>query len=221
MTVADGQGGSAEIGVTVAVTDVAEAPGVPAAPTVTSPTQDSLGVSWVAPANTGPPITDYDLQYRLGDGAYTAAGHEGPGLEATLEGLQTDTPYEVQVRASNAEDTGDWSASGMGRTRANVAPVFPEGQTTRRELAENSGAGVNIGAPLSATDTDGGTLTYELGGSDAAAFALDAGSGQLATATGVAYDHERQAHLRGHGDGRGWPGRQRRDRGHGGGHRYG
>ena len=142
---------------------MAEAPGVPAAPTVTSPTQDSLGVSWVAPANTGPPITDYDLQYRLGDGAYTAAGHEGPGLEATLEGLQTDTPYEVQVRASNAEGTGAWSASGMGRTRANVAPVFPEGQTTRRELAENSGAGVNIGAPLSATDTDGGTLTYELG----------------------------------------------------------
>ena len=67
--VEDGRGGSDTIGVTVTVTDVdGEAPLTPSIPTVTeTPNSDtSLEVSWTAPSNPGPPITDYDVQYREG-----------------------------------------------------------------------------------------------------------------------------------------------------------
>ena len=62
----DSNGGTDTIEVTITVTDVNEPPAAPAAPTVSAITGSttSLTVSWTAPANTGPPIDDYDLQYR-------------------------------------------------------------------------------------------------------------------------------------------------------------
>ena len=59
--------------------------------------------------------------------------------------------------------------------------------TLTREVPENTPPGVNIGAPISATDADEGamefgqTLTYSLGGTDAASFDIDASTGQLIT----------------------------------------
>ena len=62
--------------ITVTVTDVAgEAPGVPATPTVTSASVTSVTVTWAAPSNPGPPITSYDLQYRV----TATAGTSPPG----------------------------------------------------------------------------------------------------------------------------------------------
>ena len=50
---------------TISVTDEREPPEVPeAAHTFSGETADSLQVSWKEPDNTGPEITDYDLQYR-------------------------------------------------------------------------------------------------------------------------------------------------------------
>ena len=92
-------------------------PGKPPAPTVSTSTPYSLTVEWPEPENTGTAITDYDVQYReVGSGSFTDAQHEGTGLRATLTGLSPDTVYEVQVRATNATGTGDWSESGEGRT---------------------------------------------------------------------------------------------------------
>ena len=68
VTVVDGNGGSDTIAVTLNVVDQNEAPGRPAAPTVsaTSGSTTSLDVMWTAPENTGrPPITDYDYRYRV------------------------------------------------------------------------------------------------------------------------------------------------------------
>ena len=57
-------------------------------------------------------------------------------------------------------------------------------------MDENTPPGVNIGDPISATDPDetgddalefGNTLTYKLGGTDAASFDIDASTGQLIT----------------------------------------
>ena len=72
-------------------------------------------------------------------------------------------------------------------------PEFVSGADTR-DVPENTPPGVNIGAPISATDDDedgdedgenalefGNTLTYKLGGTDAAAFDIDASTGQLIT----------------------------------------
>ena len=60
----------AEQTLTVRVTDEREPPEVPEAPTFSGETADSLEVSWSEPDNTGPEITDYDVQVP-GEGART------------------------------------------------------------------------------------------------------------------------------------------------------
>ena len=109
---------------TISVTDEREPPDVPEAPAFSGETADSLTVSWTEPDNTGPAITDYDVQYReKGAGRFTDGGHEGSGLAFTLSDLEAGTDYEVQVRASNDEGTSDWSESGEGMT---VTPLTVE-----------------------------------------------------------------------------------------------
>ena len=104
---------------TVRVTDEREPPGIPEAPTFSGETAESMTVNWSEPENTGPPITDYDVQYQEGgSGGFTDAQHQGTARTATLTGLMPDTVYEVQVRATNATRTGDWSESGEEKTKA-------------------------------------------------------------------------------------------------------
>ena len=106
--------------VTVTVTDEDnENPGKPLAPTVSAATPYSLMVEWMEPENSGPAITDYDVQYREGGSgdSFTDAQHQGTARTATLTGLMPDTVYEVQVRATNVTGTGDWSESGEGKTK--------------------------------------------------------------------------------------------------------
>ena len=62
----------------------------------------------------------------------------------------------------------------------NEAPEFTT-ETDTRTVEENTGAGENIGAPIEATDPEGDTLTYTLGGTDAASFDIVSSSGQLQT----------------------------------------
>ena len=78
---------------------------------------------------------------------------------------------------------------------SNIPPTFPDQdldtldvQTAQtREVAENTPAGTNIGAPVVASDPD--VLTYSLDdGTDAAAFDINRATGQLATKS--ALDHE-------------------------------
>ena len=110
----------ATIAVTIAVTDELEPPAAPAPPAVlpTAGTTDSLDVSWTAPDNTGPAITDYDVQFRaVGEATWTDLPHTGAALSATISGLDADTHYQVQVRATNEEGTGPWSGTGQGPTR--------------------------------------------------------------------------------------------------------
>ncbi len=100
------------------------------------------------------------------------------------------------------------SFGGLGRTElqplyalspvltvsSNSAPEFDDGATATRSFPENTPAGRDIGAPVAATDSDAGdTLTYTLGGTDAASFDIVGTSGQLRTKTGVTYDFETKA----------------------------
>ena len=98
--------------------DIYLPPGKPLVPTLSAATQYNLTVEWTEPENTGTAITDYDVRYRKGDsGGFTDAQHEGTARTTTITGLTPGTVYEVQVRASNAAGTGEWSESGEGRTR--------------------------------------------------------------------------------------------------------
>ena len=94
-----------------------EAPDAPSAPTLTAGAT-WLEASWTAPADNGSPITDYDVEYRTTGGTWTDAAHAGTAITKRVEDLATDTDYEVRVRASNAEGTGDWSPAASGRTGA-------------------------------------------------------------------------------------------------------
>ena len=113
---------------TISVTDEREPPEVPEAPAISGETADSLEVSWTEPDNTGPTITDYDVQYReKGTGGFADALHEGPGRTLTLSDLNPGTAYEVQVKARNDEGTSDWSDPGEGMTVTPLTVVMASG----------------------------------------------------------------------------------------------
>ena len=102
---------------TIRVTDEREPPEVPEAPVISGETAEGLTVSWSEPDNTGPDITDYDVQYReKGTGRFIDGDQQGPGRTLTLSDLEPGTVYEVQVRAKNDEGTSDWSDAGEGMT---------------------------------------------------------------------------------------------------------
>ena len=176
--------------VTIRVTDV-PAPGKPDAPMVTGGTEE-VAVSWSAPANEGPEITNYDLRYRAkADSEWTDASALGAVLARTITGLEAGTAYQVQVRAESSEGAGEWSEPGEGTTEAaNDAPSF-DADAYERSVPENSAAGTAVGEPVTATDDDGDDLAYSfLAGGGEALFTIDAVSGQIAVAEGAALDHE-------------------------------
>ena len=72
-------------------------------------------------------------------------------------------------------------------TVVSAAPDFGA-DTATREVAENSPAGTDVGAAVTATDVD--PLTYTLGGTDAGSFQIVSTSGQIRTRSGVTYDFE-------------------------------
>ena len=196
VTASDGTA-TADASVTISVTDVDEPPSAPATPMVSavSGSTTSLSVSWAAPANAGKPaIASYDVQYRVGSsGAWSDGPQDVTDTSTTITSLVADTLYEARVRASNAEGDSGWSdPPGSGRTNApgNNAPVFSPAMP-EREITENTAAGVNVGAAVTATDADAGdTLGYTLGGADVAAFDFVETTGQIRTKAGVSYDHE-------------------------------
>ena len=77
-----------------------------------------------------------------------------------------------------------------GDPNVNNAPIFTDGSSTTRSIAENTPAGKNIGSPVSATDADEDTLTYTLGGTDAASFGIVSTTGQLQTRDPLDYEEK-------------------------------
>lgn len=199
ITVSDGKGGRARITVTITISDQNEPPEAPSAPTVTAAStsgQSALDVAWSQPANNGPSITDYDVQYRKCDssgnncGDLTNVSFTGTGTRTTITGLSSGTTYQAQVRAKNAEGTGNWSAFSAGSTDPvpNREPSFSEGASASRTVPENTAAGEEIGTPVAATDGDNDSLTYALGGTDSASFSVNASTGQLLTSASLDYE---------------------------------
>ena len=112
--------------------------------------------------------------------SYTVVLKASDGNDDTADATITVT---ITVTGRNEAPSTPMEASGGAVTPpgANNAPEFPAATDTR-EVAENTAAGENIGAPVMATDADSGdTLTYTLGGADMASFAINSSTGQLMT----------------------------------------
>ena len=214
--VIDGNGGSHSTRVTITVTDnTSEAPSTPSAPTVSpaEPTDDEpylnpttmLEVSWAEPLNEGPSITQYAVQYKVSGGNFQTANivfeeEDNAKRSATITGLDDDTSYQVQVRATNREGDGSppwtsWSPVGTGSTRfANTRPEFSR-DSYDLSVDENTTSGRNIGRPVDATDDDGHRLTYTLEGVHKDQFTIVSGSGHIRTRASLDYESRRSYSL--------------------------
>ncbi len=71
---------------------------------------------------------------------------------------------------------------------SNQDPVFSE-QTPARSVMENSGPGTPVGAPVTADDPDGDTLTYAISGGRTDLFSVE-GNGQIRVKPGATLDYE-------------------------------
>ncbi|MCY4447789.1 MAG: SwmB domain-containing protein [Chloroflexi bacterium] len=134
------------------VTNYSIAPGLPTGVWASTPTLGgSLDVNWTAPSEGATP-TGYELRYYQGTGDPPAgreadwkedvAGLPDPGAaatSATIQGLQANTAYRVQVRAKTAAEGGPWSDSASATTGSPSATNNPP-----RVLRNNGAATGNV-----------------------------------------------------------------------------
>ena len=122
-----------------------------------------------------------------------ASGNADTATDDTIDVTITVTNEDDRITTnSNNNDKGDSDdLPGVLDPRqsvisvsppANRAPVFTEGVSTTRSVAEHTDRAIYIGEPVTATDADGDQLTYSLGSVvDGKSFAIDEVSGQLIT----------------------------------------
>ena len=198
----DGNGGTASIAVTVSLTNVNEAPAFSQNAAAFSLAENTAGGVNVGSALTAADPEGDALTYSLSGTDATSFAIDGAGQLSTVDTATYD--YETQNRYSLTVSAAD----GKGGTASiavtvnltdvdetpepppNRAPVFDDGSSATRSVAENSAAGVNVGDAITATDLDGDTLAYSLSGTDAGSFAINRETGQLTTKSGVDYDYE-------------------------------
>ncbi len=132
-------------------------PGTMAAPTLEAGNGQIIA-AWTAPTDTGgSAITAYHLRHNADGGTTVNIFIEVPAPAAayTITGLTNGAPYQVQVRAVNAQGDGDWSGSAAATPVA--VPMAPTALTFT--VGENY-----ITAAWTAPTDNGGSdiLRYEL-----------------------------------------------------------
>ena len=169
-----------------------------------SSTTRSVAENTGAGVNIGSPVAATDansadtneiLTYTLsGPDAASFDIEPGSGQLKTLAGLdyETQAAYTVTVIVSDGrlinEIAVTINVTDVDETPTNRPPTFTDGPSATRLVAENTGSGVNIGSPVVATDADNDSLTYTLGGADAAAFEVERTTGQLKTEAALDYE---------------------------------
>ena len=116
--------------------------------------------------------------------------------DATYMTVAMDEGYYLRVMATYTDAVGTAMVPSMptmeiSATPANTAPMF-DTETAERMVPENTAAGENVGAPVTAMDADNDTLTYSLGGTDMASFTVD-NMGQIMVGAGTTLDADTKA----------------------------
>ena len=103
--------------------------------------------------------------------------------------VQFCTDGTTTIRIAEEADTSNYRDYTITMSpEPNRAPEFSTATVTR-EVAENSAANANVGAPVTATDPNNDTLTYSI--TDAAGnFSIVPASGRIRVASGASLDYE-------------------------------
>ena len=181
------------------VTDVNEAPVFTAGSSITLTVEENTSTD----TNIGSAISATDEDEPANTLTYTLGGAEAATFDVVSTSGQiktkadldheTQTSYTVTLTASDGNGGSDSITVTITVTdvleQANAAPVFSDGASATRSIAENTAVGTNVGAAFTATDLDNGdTVNYSLSGTDAASFSVGSSTGQLTTA--VTFDYE-------------------------------
>ena len=131
-------------------------------------------------------ISSDDATWSTAAGAATDAG-----TTSTYTPVEADAGRYLRATASYTDgygaDSVESESAMVVAASVNVAPEFPSASTTRT-IAENTAANANIGSPVDATDPNGDTLTYTLGGTNAASFGIVGSTGQLRTSAALDFE---------------------------------
>ena len=137
------------------------------------------------------------IRFVLADSAdnpftYTVTVSEAGSISGklTVDRIEYDVTGDDRVTVRTAPSTGGGGGGGGGVTPANRAPVFSEGASAARSVAENSAAGTAVGRRVTAVDPDGSRVTYSLVGGDTELFNIDLATGQISVAQGTSLDFE-------------------------------
>ena len=152
---------------------------------------DNVVVSGASATITGvTPNTLYEVQVRAkndeGDGEWSTPGTGRTGITPGSGGGSNNGGGSSRSSSSSSSSSG--SGGGSYSPPVNNPPVFTEGASAARSVAENTAADRNIGDPVTATDPDKDPLTYALGGADSASFTVDDDSGQLKTRAALDFE---------------------------------
>ena len=130
-------------------------------------------------------FSEQDLLWTLISGA----------TSATYTPVAADEGRFLQATASYTDGEGSGkSAQAVSTNRVLPVPVAPNSSrsssspSTRATWPRTPHRGVNIGAPVAATDPEDDTLTYSLDVTSRATFGIDASSGQLRTKAALDYE---------------------------------
>ena len=154
----------------------------------------SVVPSDIAPTASGREVTfplvgeqsfTYDVTVPASPGEHTFSGALTYGLDRTVAQIG-----ETTVTVDAAGTVAPPPSSGGGDGASNRDPVFGEGGTAARSVAEDAVAGAPVGSAVTASDSDGDSIAYSLAGDDASLFAIDTGTGQISVAQGTALDFE-------------------------------
>ena len=188
VTATDPSGGFGEVTVTISVGNVQEAGTV-----ALSPLQPVVGIeltATLADPDGRVSISSWSWERSPDRAAWTpvsgAMAYYTPVAADVGAYLRATATYEDGADAGQTAEAV--SAHPVREPRGRHTPVFTDGASTTRRTTKTAPPGVNIGAPVTASDGDNDRLAYSLGGVDAASFDIDESFGQLRTKADLSLD---------------------------------
>ena len=180
---------SSSASITRSTDDCTTGPPTPPKPTglrVTSTGCSSIGLDW----NSRSGISKYRISYGSNSPETTSSSYTATGLSQN-----TSFTFSVSAYGNGSTYEAEWGPSASitrstddcSTPPSNVPPEFSSSSTSR-SVAENTSSGTNIGSPVTASDEDGDTLTYSIGGTNASSFSIVSSTGQLRTKSALDYE---------------------------------